>query len=325
MNAIESTEISIGGNVSSRPPEGPSVSLFPATELGGHGGAQSKSSGAIKFLVLGPTEARQAGQAIALSGARRRALVTRLLVNAGRSISVDSLLEDVWDGHAPPAALATLQSHISQLRKVLGDRLQKSTTGYILRLDAASVDAAEFEGRVAEGASQLALGDVAAATSELRVALRLWRGGALQDVADRPWAMPEAERLEELRRMAVEQLLEARLALGEHEQVVPEAGAAVEEHPFRERRWATLMLALYRSGRQAEALRAYQRLRFVLREELGINPSPPLAALEVAVLRQDPALQATGGHSSLTAVTAIQPIRRPVRSPFDWSGNRSER
>jgi hypothetical protein len=113
----------------------------------------------------------------------------------------------------------------------------------------------------------------------------------LQEVADQPWAQPEAERLEELRRVANEQLLEARLALGEHEQLVPDAKLAVGENPLRERRWATLMLALYRCGRQADALRAYQQLRTLLVEELGIDPSPPLAALEAAMLRHDPVLR----------------------------------
>jgi DNA-binding SARP family transcriptional activator len=252
---------------------------------------QSTSCTPIEFQVLGPTEARQAGEAIPLSGARRRALVTRLLLDAGRTVSAEALLEDVWGDEAPPAALATLQSHISQLRKVLGGRLQRSATGYILRLDAASLDAAEFEGRVANGASRLAEGDAEAAEWSLRQALSLWRGRALQEVADRPWAQPEAERLEELKGSAVEHLLEARLALGEREQVVPDAELAVKEYPLREQRWATLMVALCRCGRQAEALRTYQRLRTLLCDELGIDPSPLLTALEAAVLRQDPSLQ----------------------------------
>ena len=283
--------------------------------------SETMSSRAIKFLVLGPTEGLQAGQPIALSGARRRALVTRLLLNAGRSVSAETLLEDVWDGHAPSAGSATLQSHISQLRKVLGDRLKRSANGYLLRLDAASVDAAEFEARAAKGASQLAQGSAAAAARELRGALCLWRGRAFQDVADRTWALPEAERLEEVKRVAEEQLLLARLASGEHDQVVPEAEAAAQECPLREQRWATLMLALYHSGRQAEALRAYQRLRFLLLDELGIEPSPALAALEVAVLRQDPALQASGGYLNRAAATPIQPIRRTDRRHFDRCGH----
>src|SRR5580658_10405035 len=249
------------------------------------------SNSPIEFQVLGPTEARQGGRAIPLSGARRRALVTRLLLDAGRAVSADILIEDVWGDQAPAAASATLQSHVSQLRKVLGDRLQRSTAGYILCLDAVTIDAEEFEGTVANGTLQFAGGDFESAARSLRQALRLWRGRALQEVADQPWAQPEAERLEELRRVATEQLLEARLALGEHEQLIPDANVAVEENPLREQRWATLMLALYRCGRQADALRAYQRLQTLLLAVLGIDPSPPLAALEAAMLRHDPALE----------------------------------
>lgn len=249
------------------------------------------SNSPIEFQVLGPTEARQDGREIPLSGARRRALVTRLLLDAGRAVTADTLLEDVWGDHAPPAASATLQSHVSQLRKVLGDRLQRSAAGYFLRRDAVSIDAEKFEGTVANGTLQFVHGDFAAAARSLREALRLWRGRALQEVADQPWAQPEAERLEELRRVATERLLEARLALGDYEQLVPDAKVAVEENPLREQRWGTLMLALYRCGRQADALRAYQRLRNLLVDELGIDPSPPLAALEAAMLRHDPALQ----------------------------------
>src|SRR5580658_10462877 len=197
----------------------------------------------IEFQVLGPTEARQCGKAIPLSGARRRALVTRLLLDAGRTVSADTLLEDVWGDQAPPAASATLQSHVSQLRKVLGCCLQRSTAGYILRLDAVSIDAEEFESALTNGMLQFAEGDFEAAARSLRQALGLWRGRALQEVADQPWAQPESERLEELKRFAAEQLLEARLALGEHEQAVADAEVAVEENPLREQRWATLMLA----------------------------------------------------------------------------------
>ena len=274
------------------------------------------SNGLIEFQVLGPTEARQDGRAIQLSGARRRALVTRLLLDAGRAVSADTLLEDVWGDQAPPAASATLQSHVSQLRKVLGDRLQRSTAGYILRLDGISIDAEEFEVTVATGTLQFTQGDFEAAVWSLRQALRLWRGRALEEVADQPWAQPEAGRLEELRRVATEQLLEARLALGEHEQLVPDAKVAVEENPLREQRWGTLMVALYRCGRQAEALRAYQRLRTLLVEELGIDPSPPLAALEAAMLRHDPALQpptAELGNSAASAHDGAESVLARAR------------
>ena len=154
------------------------------------GGSSEGSGGTnnpIAFQVLGPTEARQSGLLIPLSGVRRRALVTRLLLNAGRAVSAETLLEDVWDGQIPSAASATLQSHVSQLRKVLGECLQRSATGYVLHLDAAVVDAAEFEVRIASGVSRMTAGDAQAAAGSFREALGLWRGRALQDVADRPW------------------------------------------------------------------------------------------------------------------------------------------
>lgn len=244
----------------------------------------------VAFQLLGPTEARRDGELIPLSGPRRRALVARLLLDAGRVVPADALIEDVWDGKPTAAAPATLQSHVSQLRKVLGDCLQSRTHGYVLALDDVLVDTAEFEREVASGSARLAGGERRSAAAALREALALWRGRALQDVADRPWAQPEAARLEELREFALEQLLRARLEAGEHEHVAADAEAAVTDQPLREQRWAILMLALYRCGRQADALRAYQRLRVRLADELGIDPSPALGTLEAAILRHDPRL-----------------------------------
>ena len=244
----------------------------------------------VAFQLLGPTEAHRDGEPIHLSGSRRRALVARLLLDAGRVVAADTLIEDVWDGKPTPGAPATLQSHVSQLRKVLGGCLQSRRAGYVLELDAAQIDAAEFERKVGSGATELARGDGPSAAASLREALALWRGRALQDVADRPWAHPEAARLEELRGCAIEQLLQARLEAGEAEHVVGDAEAAVADQPLREQRWAILMLALYRCGRQADALRAYQRLRARLADELGIDPSPAVADLEAAILSHDPRL-----------------------------------
>ena len=148
-------------------------------------------SDTIEFQLLGATEARRDGEPVPLSGARRRALVARLLLDADRVVRADALIEDVWDGSPRPAAMATLQSHISQLRKVLGDRLQSQAAGYVLRTDSVIVDAAEFERQAEAGAAQLSASDTAAPAT-LRGALARWHGRALQDVAERPWAQPRS-------------------------------------------------------------------------------------------------------------------------------------
>jgi DNA-binding SARP family transcriptional activator len=278
------------------------------------------TTGPIEFQVLGPTEARRDGTPVPLSGARRRALVARLLVDAGRVVPADALVADVWAGKASPAAAATLHSHISQLRKVLGACLRTRPGGYALCLDAAVMDAAEFERQASAGVCQLSGGDYMSALDSLTGALAWWRGRAFQDVADRPWAEPEAARLDELRARSVEQLLQARLQAGRHDQVVADAQAAVAEQPLREQRWATLILALYRCGRQADALRAYQRLRALLAGQLGIDPSPQLAALEAAVLRQDPTLDPPAGGSHPAAGLAGSQLRqgRAAARQRDW-------
>ena len=283
-------------------------------------GIEGPLSDTIEFQLLGATEARRDGEPVPLSGARRRALVARLLLDADRVVRADALIEDVWDGSPRPAAMATLQSHISQLRKVLGDRLQSQAAGYVLRTDAVVVDAAEFERQAEAGAAQLSASDAAAARTTLRGAARGWHGRALQDVAERPWAQPEAARLEELRAVTIEHLLAARLEAGEHDDVVVDAESAVAEAPLREQRWAVLMLALYRSGRQADALRAYRRLRTMLADELGIDPSPPLAQLEAAILQHDPALipaslaaPAPGPASTQPRLAEARAARPPAR------------
>ncbi|MDQ1502198.1 MAG: hypothetical protein QOI86_5538, partial [Actinomycetota bacterium] len=203
-------------------------------------GERAMTEAKIDFQVLGPTEARRAGQPLPLSGARRRALVSRLLLDAGRVVPAATLIDDVWAGAATRPTPATLHSHVSQLRKVLGRCLQRRAGGYVLELHEARLDAAEFEALVASASTHLARGDGQAAAA-LRGAIGLWRGRALQDVGEQPWAQPEAARLEELRRVAVEQLLLARLQAGEHEHVVGDAEAAVAEEPLREQRWSTLM------------------------------------------------------------------------------------
>jgi DNA-binding SARP family transcriptional activator len=244
----------------------------------------------VTFHLLGPIDARQDGRSLPLSGPRRRALLARLLLARGQLVSVDQLVDDVWDAEPPAAASATLQSHVSQLRKVLGDRLQSRGRGYLLTLSDASLDAVEFEAQADRGVSQLADGDAGAAHVAFSAALALWSGGALEDVSDRPWAGPEAARLEDRRATVVEDDLKALLELGQAAEVVQLAETAVATEPLREQRWAHLIVALYRSGRQADALVAARRLRDLLADELGIDPSPLVADLELAVLNQDPKL-----------------------------------
>jgi DNA-binding SARP family transcriptional activator len=247
----------------------------------------------MEFSVLGPVAVhdRVAGTDVAVSGAKRRALLTLLLLNANRVVPAERLIDDLWEGDPPESPTATLQSHISHLRRLLGaECLQTRGGGYVLVVDDSQLDARAFDAEVAEGRTALAGGDAAGAASVLTRALRRWRGPAYDDAAGAAWAVAEVARLEEARLLAVESLFDARLALGDHGGVVGDAEAAVSEHPLRERLWAQLMLALYRDGRQADALRAYQRVRAHLTDELGIEPGPELRALEQAILSHDPSL-----------------------------------
>jgi DNA-binding SARP family transcriptional activator len=282
--------------------------------------AAAPNGGPIEFHVLGPTGARCNGESLPIGGARRRALVARLLLDADRVVPPDTLIDDVWDGHAKEAAAATLQSHISQLRKVLGVCLQTRSGGYALSLAGATLDAHEFEHAAGAGTAELAAGDYDSAIATFTRAVGLWQGPAFQDVADRVWVQPEATRLEELRACCVEQLLRARLQAGEHQQVVADAEAAVAEQALREERWAILALALYRSGRQADALGAFSRLRHLLGDQLGIDPSPPLVALEASVRRQDPSLDSPSRASRPVSGVNAGLVRsgRAAAAQYDW-------
>jgi predicted ATPase/class 3 adenylate cyclase/Tfp pilus assembly protein PilF len=234
-------------------------------------------------------EVARDGREVTVSGLRRRALFLRLVVSANEVVPSGRLVEDLWDGAPPPGAASTLQSHVSTLRSLIGsDRIRFGDGGYMLTLaegecDVGSVDLTEA--RRAEQASDLQLAAVL-----LEQWLGRWRGGALADVAGAAWAAGEVARLEELRGRAMEQWLEVRLGLGDHGTVVADAERAVNEFPLREGLWAALMFALYRSGRQSDALRSFGRLRKVLGEELGIEPSAELRALEEAMLLQKPEL-----------------------------------
>ena len=280
----------------------------------------------IEFRVLGPMELRREGGLVKLGGIRRRALLARLLLAGGRVVPADVLIEDVWDGRASSAATATLQSHVSQLRKAVGFCVETHPAGYALCKDGPQVDAWEFERLVSIANEKAAERDHIQAAAALTSALGLWRGRPYQEVADKPWAIAEVARLEEMQAESAEQILRTRLDAGEALGVVPAAEAAVAEHPLREQRWAVLMLALYRSGRQADALRAYQRLRSLLAEQLGIDPAPSVAALEAAILRHDPKLdlprlttdRAEPGREGLLASGRAAAADRAWRSAYEF-------
>src|SRR6476659_6319596 len=242
----------------------------------------------IEVCLLGPVEVRRNGQPVPVPGGKPRALLAALLVHANEPVSQGRLIEALWGESPPPRAGANLHGHVATLRKLLGDdpdaSIETTPGAYTLRIDPDRVDASRFERLVRDARGR----DDAA--ERLRSALALWRGPALAAVSDEPFAHAEALRLEELRLTALEERIDADLALGRHDELVPELESLVADHPLRERLAAQLMRALYAGGRQAEALAVYRDLRRRLVDELGIEPSPELQALERGVLQQDPAL-----------------------------------
>ena len=241
-----------------------------------------------------------------MPGGKERALLADLVVHAGRVVSADRLVEDLWGDQPPGRPGNALQGRVSALRRVLGaggaGLVVTRPPGYVLEVAAGLVDAARFQGLVAQavalGPAEAGRAGGAEAVGLLGEGLGLWRGAALAEFADQPWAQVEAARLEELRLVAVEALVEWRLAAGEHGRVVGELEGLVAAHPTRERPRGQLMVADYRSGRQVDALAVYQATRVVLAEELGIDPSPELQRLQQAILVQDPALEAAASPPS---------------------------
>jgi WD40 repeat protein/DNA-binding SARP family transcriptional activator len=252
----------------------------------------------MDFRILGPLEVLDDGRGVAVAGTKQRALLAVLLLHRNETLSTSRLIDELW-GEAPPAtAPKAVHVHVSRLRKSLAagngngsaELVLTHEQGYELRLDAESLDAARFERLLADGRSELAAGRPKLAVAALDAALALWRGPPLADLAYEPFAQAEIARLDEIRVVAHELLAEAQLALGREGEVVVELEALIREHPYRERLRALLMLALYRSDRQAEALQAYQEARRQLVEDLGIEPGEHLRELERAILAQDPAL-----------------------------------
>ncbi|MEP6978331.1 MAG: BTAD domain-containing putative transcriptional regulator [Thermoleophilia bacterium] len=243
----------------------------------------------MDFRILGPLEVvDDGGEAVDIPGQKQRALLAILLLHANEVVSTERLVDDLWGEHVPRTVTASLQNLVSQLRKALGaDRLATRAPGYSLRVDPHELDLARFEQAV-RSAGELAPEERSAVLGE---ALALWRGPALADFELESFAQADGRRLEELRLAVLEDRIDTDLERDRHATLVGELEALVGRHPLRERLRGQLMLALYRSGRQAEALQAYQDARRALVEELGIEPSPALQQLQAAILRQEGALQ----------------------------------
>jgi DNA-binding SARP family transcriptional activator len=240
-----------------------------------------------EFRILGPLEASGEDGPLSLGGPKQRALLALLLVHANETVSTERIIDELWGEQPPRTAASSLQNFVAQLRRLLGpDVLATRAPGYVLRVDPGAIDAGRFESLLAE-ARECSPGE---RVEKLRQALALWRGQPLADVAFEAFAQNEIRRLEELRLTATEERIEAELELGRQADVIGELEALVRANPLRERLRGQLMLALYRSGRQADALRAYHEARRVLIEELGIEPSPALQHLHSSILRQEAAL-----------------------------------
>src|SRR5215471_2301851 len=237
----------------------------------------------MEFQILGPLEASEDGCGLDLGAQKHRALLAVLLLDANRVISTDRLIDALWEDEPPETALKALHVYVSQLRKVVGkERLERKPPGYLLHVEPDELDLQQFARLRADGRT--------------RDALALWRGPPLAEFAPLRFAEIEGARLEELRLACLEERIEQDLESGRATERVSELERLVDRYPLREPLRRQLMLALYRSGRQAEALEAYQEVRRALVDELGIEPGHELRELQRAILHQDPGLDATAGH-----------------------------
>lgn len=250
----------------------------------------------LDFRILGPLEVFGDGHELPVSARKQRALLAILLLQAGTVVSRDWLIDALWEGDPPATAASALRVHVAELRKLLesedGDRRVLLTVdpGYRLDLKPGELDLSRFEGLLADATRLAQEGDPGSASAVLREALALWRGPALADFTYELFARQAIGRLDELRLVAHERCIEADLELGRSAELIPELDELVAAHPLRERLRGQLMLALYRSGRQADALATFQEARRVMADELGIEPGQPLKAIEQQILNQDPSL-----------------------------------
>jgi YVTN family beta-propeller protein len=266
----------------------------------------------VEIRILGPLELVEDGRPVVMSAPKVRALLAVLVLHRGEVVSTDRLIDALWGERASPTAPKTVQVYVSNLRKALDDGLLVTHGhGYVLQVEPGQLDVDRFEALVAEGRRAREQGDSLTAAALLREAEGVWRGPALADFAYEPFAQSEIARLEESRLAALEDRIDADLALGKDARLVGELEALVREHPVRERLCEQLMLALYRSGRQADALQAYRDARRQLLDELGLEPGRALQELEQAILIHDPALEAPGRPASR---------RAPATAKRSWRG-----
>jgi predicted ATPase/DNA-binding SARP family transcriptional activator len=262
----------------------------------------------VDFRVLGPVEAWREDAPVALGGRRQRWLLALLLVQPGQTVSSDRLVDELWQGRPPDGAEGTLRVYVSRLRSVIGGTaLVARPPGYALDIDAEHFDAWRFERLARDGQQALARGTAGLAAERLGAALALWRGPAFADVRDDGVVADEARRLDELRLTALEDRIEADLALGRYSRLAPELERLIADHPVRERLWRQLVLALHHSDRRAEAITACDRARRILADGLGVDPSEELRALEGMILRQElsPAPASVERHNLPAALTSF--------------------
>src|SRR5215831_11442925 len=270
------------------------------SDLGDAGRTMAGMTGSsLQFGLLGAFRVERDGREADLGPRLQRTLLAILVVDAGHVVPVDRLIDLLWRDEPPAAAIASVQAYVSQLRRVLEPSraprapawvLVTQDPGYVLRVADGQVDALRFQALVRQAHNNLAAGQPVAAATRLEDAFALWQGDPFAEYAGESWAMPAVARLTEAHDLAAEDRIDAWLALGRHAEAAAELEAMVGARPLRERRWGQLIVATYRCGQQADALRAYQRCRTVLAGELGLEPGPELRRLEAAVLVQDHSL-----------------------------------
>jgi DNA-binding SARP family transcriptional activator len=248
----------------------------------------------VEFRILGPLEVVDSRDRIAVPAAKPRTMLAVLLLNANEVVSYDRLMDELWGDRRPLSARKLIQTYVGKLRSALGaDLIETRPSGYRLQPDEPELDVARFRRLVTEARRLNRRAETTEAAGVYCEALALWRGPALADIAFESFAAAEVARLDEERFVALSERIDCELRLGQHDELVPELETLVKTYPLRERLRAQLMLALYRSGRQAEALDVYAETRRVMRDELGLVPSPVLQDLEREILRHDPKLEPT--------------------------------